>query len=245
MRRFCWIVLTGILIGRATLPVSPSVEGQSVVPFSRAGILVEFNATAEDVGVQVRLDGEPWESLLVFGPDGRHVLEIATERSLRSQGLTELFFESSEPSLDELSLEEFYQRFPEGDYLFSGESTEGDRMSAQAPLSHAIPEGPEILSPVSRNEEPPVVSPNMALLEWEPVRSALDGSPIEIAGYEVIVEQVEPLRVLSVVLDPSVTSFVVPPEFFVQRNAEHKFEVLAIAENGNQTITEGSFVTAP
>ncbi len=58
-------------------------------------------------------------------------------------------------------------------------------------------------------------------------------------------EQVEPLRVLSVVLDPSVTSLVVPPEFFVQRNTEHKFEVLAIAENGNQTITEGSFITAP
>jgi hypothetical protein len=234
-----------MLTGSITSATEAAVQNESIVPFSRAKILVEFNATAEDVGVQVLLDGEPWETLLVFDPSGRHVLEIATERSLMEQGLTELFFESSEPSLDDLPLEEFYARFPAGEYSFEGESVEGERMTGRASLSHLIPEAPEVLSPLSRDDSPPVVNPNMLIIEWEPVRNASDGSPIEVVGYEVIVEQVEPRRVLSMVLEASVTSLVVAPEFFVQRNAEHKFEVLAIAENGNQTITEGSFITAP
>ena len=68
---------------------------------------------------------------------------------------------------------------------------------------------------------------------------------ITIRGYQLIVEQVDPKRVFSVDLPALQTSLRVPPEFFVQRNTLHKFEVLAIESGGNQTITEGEFVTAP
>ena len=44
---------------------------------------------------------------------------------------------------------------------------------------------------------------------------------------------------------PPLMSVKIPREFFLQRNTLHKFEVLAIDASGNQTITQGSFVTQP
>jgi hypothetical protein len=76
-------------------------------PFSKTKMIIEFNSSANDIGVQVLLDGEPWQSVRVESPDGRRIMDIKTSQSLRQQGLTELFFESSEPSLDEVPLEEF------------------------------------------------------------------------------------------------------------------------------------------
>ena len=45
-------------------------------------------------------------------------------------------------------------------------------------------------------------------------------------------------------LKPPVTSLQVPPTF-LQPNTAYQAEVLAIAANGNRTITEGRFVTRP
>ena len=42
----------------------------------------------------------------------------------------------------------------------------------------------------------------------------------------------------------SSTSVSVPPEF-LEPDAEFKFEILAIEESGNQTITESTFFTLP
>ncbi len=248
MLRSEWVIAAAMVAGFATM-TPPFTEGAgqggSEVSFSRTKILIEFNATAEDVGVQVLLDGEPWENVAIFGPDDRKILDVVGQSSLRTQGLTELFFESSEPSLEEVSLDEFFERFPEGEYEFEGETVDGIALAGTAMLSHDIPSGPEILAPVSHTESPPVVNPLTMLIQWEPVTESIDGERVEIIAYEVIVEQVDPRRIFDIVLPASVTSLVVPPEFFVQRNTEHKFEVLAIEESGNQTITEGSFVTSP
>jgi len=49
-----------------------------------------------------------------------------------------------------------------------------------------------------------VVDPNDAAIEWEPVTTRFIGSgPIDIAGYQVIVEQVEPFRMLTINLPPT------------------------------------------
>lgn len=216
------------------------------IPFSKTKILIEFNASAEDVGIQVLLDGEPWKRLQVFNPAERKILDLVARRSLAQQGLTELFFESSEPSLAEVPLSEFLARFPRGKYEFEGETVEGIEIEGTAVLSHRIPAGPEIVSPVSPNDEPPLVDPNNLVIEWEPVTEAITGSQkLTITGYQVIVEQEEPLRVFSIDLPATATSVMVPPGFLVQPDTLHKFEVLAIEKSGNQTITEGEFVTPP
>ncbi len=221
-------------------------DGDDEILFSRTKIIIEFNASAEDVGIQVLLDGDPWKRLEVFNPRNRKILDVTATRSLAKQGLTEFFFESSEPSLADVPLSEFLARFPKGKYEFEGETTDGMEVEGTAVLSHRIPAGPEILSPVSPTDDPPVVDPNNLVIEWEPVTETITGSPnLKITGYQVIVEQVEPLRIFSIDLPGSATGVMVPPGFLVQRDTLHKFEVLAIEKSGNQTITEGEFVTLP
>jgi hypothetical protein len=234
------------MISTATLiAVAGIARGEDGLTFSKAQIYVEFNASAQDVGIQVLLDGEPWKRVRVLDPRERPLLDIVARRNVRTQGLTELFFESSEPSLDELPLPEFLARFPEGEYEFQGRTLSGAEIEGEATLSHLIPAGPEILSPVSPTDEPPVVDPANLTIEWVPVTESIDGEPVEIVEYQVIVEQEDPLRVFGIHVPASVTSLAIPPEFFLLPGTLHKFEVLAIERNRNQTITEGEFVTLP
>lgn len=214
------------------------------IPFSRVRMIIEFNASAQDVGVQVLLDGEPWKHVSIFSPREQRLLSITTTGSLRKQGLTELFFESSEPSLDDVPLAEFLARFPAGVYEFEGMTVNGVELEGQALFSHVIPAGPIIVSPAQSPTQPPVVDPQHLVIAWEPVTTSINGTGLQIVGYQVIVEQIEPRRVFSLDLPP-LTSVQIPAEFFLQANTLHKFEVLAIDASGNQTITEGSFVTAP
>jgi len=238
------LVTTGVVISLATRQ-GWTDDDEDEILFSKTKIIIEFNASAEDVGVQVLLDGDPWKKVAAFSPNGRRILDITAQRSLSKQGLTELFFESSEPSLADLPLKDFLARFPAGTYEFEGRTVEGDEVEGEATLTHVIPAGPVIISPASATDDPPVVDPNNLVISWEPVTETITGSEdIEIGGYQVIVEQVEPLRVFSINLPAESTSVRVPPEFFVERGTLHKFEVLAIEVGGNQTITEGEFVTA-
>jgi len=235
-----------VLSVAAVAPKSRAAGEENEIPLSKARIIIEYNSTDEDVGVQVLLDGEPWKNMKIFNPDGRKILDITGTGSLKKQGLTELFFESSEPSLAEVPLEEFLARFPQGVYDFEGTTTEGEQIEGEATFTHVIPAGPVIVSPVSLTDDPPVVDPNNFVIDWKPVTQTLNGSgAIQIVGYQVIVGQVEPLRELLIDLPASVTSLKVPPEFFLQANTEHVFEVLAIEAGRNQTITTGVFKTAP
>jgi hypothetical protein len=218
---------------------APRDRGEGV-EFDDARMIIEFNDTDQDVGIQMFIDGEPWRRLKVFDPDGGKLLDIKAKDSLRVQGLTELFFESSEPSLDEVPLEEFLERFPEGQYLFEGVTIDGEDIEGEATFTHAIPEGPVILSP----GEGSVQDPANTVVSWIPgVNPPGPGS--EIVAYQVIVTQeldVLPQRTFSVHVPASVTSVTVPAEF-MQSEADYEFEVLAIETGGNQTISASFFST--
>ncbi len=210
-------------------------DGVSQIPFADAKIIIELNATDQDVGIQVFLDGEAWKNVKIVSPGGRRILEVNGKGRLRKLGLTELFFESNEPSLDDLPLEEFLALFPEGEYTFLGSTVGGDKLVGAATLTHKIPDGPSIVSP----EEGTVVDPKNTVIRWNPVTSP---PGIEIVGYQVIVERENPLREFSVTLPATTTSVAVPPEF-LEPGTEYRFEVLAIEAGGNQTITQSSFST--
>lgn len=203
---------------------------QSQIPFEEVKIIIEVNATDGDAGLQIFFDAEDWREVEVFGPDGQTIFEVEGQSSLGEHGMTELFIESAEPSFEDLPLEEFLLRFPAGEYRFSGVTIEGDVLVGAATLTHAIPDGPVIVSP----EEDSVQDPNNTVVRWEPVA---DPPGSEIVGYQVIVEG------FSVELPATATSVTVPPEF-LEPGTEYSFEVLAIEESGNQTITESFFKTA-
>jgi hypothetical protein len=219
----------------AAKPNSTAESRAKPVPLDEATMIVEVNATAGDAGLQVFLDGEPWKWMRISGPDGssRRLLSVETNRRLRKQGLTELFTESSEPTFEELPLEEFKRRFPEGRYSFEGRTIEGQRLVGRAELSHDIPKGPEIISPA----EGATVERGEAVAAWGPG----DQPPsIDIAFYRAIVEREDPLRVFSVDLPASVTSVPIPSQF-LKADVEYLFELQAIEASGNITFSETHF----
>jgi len=208
------------------------------IRFSKAKILIELNETGNDAGIQMLLDGEGWEQVTVYGPDGgRKLIDIRARGSVAQIGLTELSFESEEPSLAELPLEDLLAMFPEGRYRIVGTTVEGRDLIGSAVLSHDIPAGPSLVAPV----EGAIVDPDALVIDWDPV---VEPAGIQIRGYQVIVELPQPLRTFSVDLPAAVTAVSVPAEF-LEPGTDYKFEILAVAKNGNQTITESTFATAP
>jgi hypothetical protein len=236
------------LVSGTTLAQGNNDNRTDVIRFADARMIIEFNATDEDVGIQVFLDGEPWQEVKIVSPDDSQIFEVSGQGTLKTLGLTELFSESNEPPLDELPLEEFRALFPKGEYKFIGTTVEGDQLVGTATFTHAIPAEPFIISP----EEDTVVDPNNTVIMWEPVTDAFTWSEtIEIGGYQVIVDREDPdpfrlfgTRSFVVDLPASATSVTVPPQF-LEPDTEYSFEVLAIDVSGNQTISESSFITAP
>ncbi len=229
------------LVG-AILSMQPALAGskpKEVIPFTDARIRIEVNATDGDSGLHVLLDAEGWKFVNIFDPCGKLVFHVAGGGSVRKTGLTELFFESAEPGFEELPLDQFLARFPKGDYCFVGETITGKKLRSKAQLTHALPEGPVLLLPA----EGAVLNPSNVVLSWAPVA---DPAGSRIVRYEVLVVEdgSVPKRVLSATVPAAVTSMVVPPTFLV-RNASYKWEILAIEQGGNQTLSEGTFLTNP
>lgn len=211
-----------------------AIQSAPAARLAESTMIVEVNATDGDAGLQVFLDGEPWRSMRVTGPDGRTILDVTTKERLDGYGLTELFSESSEPPFDVFPLEKFKQLFPAGRYSFVGRTIEGARLTGAARLSHAIPAGPRIVAPAdgSRVGRAGVVG------RWKP---GAQPAGIDIAAYRAIVTTEEPrLRVFSADLPASARHIEVPRAFLATRG-EYKLEVQAIERSGNQTLTEVSF----
>ena len=204
------------------------------VEFTDARLKVEINATDGDAGLQIFLDGEAWNTLELLDPQGNPLLDVDVTGRAEDYGLTELFSESSEPPFTEFPLDQFKELFPAGTYTFRGTTIDGAPMTGTATLTHEFPEGPEIFSPAADSKVPA----EQVVVEWAPVTTP---AGIDIAGYQVLVVQEEPvLRVFSADLPPAATKLSVPAEF-VQPRTEYKVEVLAIETGGNQTLTELTF----
>jgi len=205
------------------------------IEFKEARLIIEFNATAEDAGVQMFLDADDWKTIEIFAPNGNLIYQVDGRGKLRKLGMTELFFESVEPSLDDLPLQDFLALFPEGEYKFVGKTIEGDTLVAKVPFTHRIPDGPSINGPKKKD----VVDPQNTVISWDPV---VTPAGIDIVEYEVIVEGGNPERHFDVFVPGSVTSLTVSPEF-LEPDTKYIFEVLAIDVSRNQTISEGAFRT--
>jgi Fibronectin type III domain len=230
-----------LIVGLAAVVAVPAVylgiaagADSKPVEFADARLKVEINATDGDAGLQIFLDGEAWNRVELLDPDGNAVVDVDVTGRAENYGLTELFSESSEPPFVEFPLDQFKALFPEGTYTFRGTTIDGAPMAGTATLTHDFPDGPEILSPAAGSK----LHADEVVVQWAPVTTP---AGIDITGYQVLVEQEEPvLRVFSADLPPTATQLSVPTEF-VQPRTEYKVEVLAIESGGNQTLTELTF----
>jgi hypothetical protein len=203
--------------------------------FDIARIYIEYNASANDLGYHVTLDGVNWKTLKIVNPAGTTIFEVDGKGPYEDLGMTELFFEGAEPNLDEFPLANLLALFPEGKYKFIGETVGGTRLVSTATLTHAVPAEP------SASAE---VDDGTFTIHWDAVTGPPEGFPdrrINIVSYQVLVDG-GPGRVLDIKLPGTARSLTVPPELLTPRTT-YAFEVLAIDVSGNQTITEGSFTT--
>lgn len=215
------------------------------IPLKEAKLNIEHNATDQDTGFQGAVDSEGWKNLVFRGPGGV-VLTIDGQGKLGALGLTELFFETVEPANADVSIPDMLSNLPEGNYTIEGASIDSGQTLGTAWLTHTIPAGPLLLSPA---EGAAVPAGEDLAVSWGPVTSTLDGGPVNIIAYQLIIEKDIPPHPhmigkfgLSMYLPPSVTTLAIPREF-LEPGTAYKWEVLAIEESGNQTLSSGAFKT--
>lgn len=268
-KHFMLNTLLGVLalLLAATMPVSWAQE-----EFDETKVFIEMNATDGDAGLHALLDAEAWKEVRIDDPDGKKVFQEQAKGNLLEQGLTENFFESAEPlcvpdpedlEAEVVPLSEFLERFPSGDYVFTGKIHPGGKLKGTATLTYNIPAAPDI-SMFDGTED---VDPANAVITWaagmdlgekcqddDLVTEGIITDPalVDVVGWEVVVEPedeeaIDPFRVFSVQLPPGQTSVTVSPEYLnaFPAGTEFKFEVGAIEASDNQTFSEGSFCTQP
>lgn len=224
--------------------------------FEVAQIYLELNDTDGDLGFHGLIDGDPWKSLEIEGPDEQVLMNAWIRGRLRRQGLTEFFFESAEPSFDELPPGKFFRRFPEGTYEIEGVTLEGEEIEGEVELSHVLAAPPanimvngEPAAPDCDAELPVVGEP--VTLDWDAVTLShptlgTTGVPVAVQQYEVVGEieregETPDVLVFKVDLPPGVTAFEFPEDFTGMADGEIKFEIVTKLDNGNQTAAESCF----
>ena len=95
-----------------------------------------------------------------------------------------------------------------------------------------------------------VVSTDGMVIQWEDMTETVEGAPVAISGYEVIITKVEhddpygfSCPIYDVHLPPDRNSPAVPTEF-LEPGTLYELEILALEEGGDQTLTGGTFFTA-
>lgn len=234
--------------------------------FEEAHLFFELNNTDGDLGIHAKVDGDAWRRLKIKDLDGKVILDVRNKGRLRRQGLTEIFFESDEPTFDELPPAQFFRRFPEGPYVVRGRTTDGDPLKNRIRLTHKMPAPPDpTVNGRAKAEQcddeepgfditmvrPPVTIawPEVTLSHPDPDGGGAGVQPpvaVTIENYEVVVEVVTDVNgeefesVFSVILPPDLTAFTIPEEF-IALGETFKYEVLAREKSFNQTATESCF----
>jgi hypothetical protein len=247
-RMSLFMLLTVVLLGAGTA-WRAAAQSENPSRFSEAEIFFELNDTDGDLGIHGSIDGGPWLDLEIEGPGDRQLLNIFSRGLLRAQGMTQLFFESAEPSFDELDPADFFLRFPEGRYTIEGRAQEGGTIESTAVLSHVMANRPENIrlngAPAAESCDDPlpvVLAP--VTIDWNPVTQSHPEigkkGPIKISRYQLFVER-EGVN-LSLDLPPTVTEFQIPAGITALGKA-FKFEIIARTATGNNTAIESCFVT--
>jgi hypothetical protein len=262
--KFTVLSLAGLVLALAN--PTPGVWAEDdEIPFSEAHLFFELNNTDGDLGIHALIDGDAWKRLEIEDPSERKMLDVRVSGRLQQQGLTEIFFESAEPTFEELSPQRFFRRFKEGIYEIEGETLEGGELESEVLLTHVMPAPPEptvngMPMAMDCDGEPgdATITSAPVTIAWPAVTGShpdADGGgaavqppvPVKIHNYEVVVEVDLDLNngdeftsVMHVVLPPGVTELDIPDEFLAQGD-EFKYEVLAREESFNQTAVESCF----
>lgn len=237
--------------------------------FGELLVRIEVNATDGDVGFHALLDADAWRWLRLDDSEGNKVFNAKPFSGARTQGMTELFFESSEPVCvpdDEdpdarvQTLADFIALFPEGEYVAHARTLENEKLRDTTDFTYNIPAAPDI--DLTDEMTLPI---DDAVLMWElgdvlgedcHDQSLIDDGTIpdhagvEVVRWEIVVEPADDEGLEFVqkftAQVPGDQLFVTVPEDFLQSYFDQgittmKFEIGGMEESGNQTFSEGEF----
>lgn len=222
-----------------------------VEPIDAAKLIIENNAADGDIGIHGYLDHSGWRSLCVYAPDGGLVFLAEPGAALGDLGISSIFWESVEPEYEAWDFDALKAAFPEGDYEVRAIGLDGQAVSGRALFTTVVPEMPRMLAPPTAADDDTPAVPVLPYADlpvaWKPVTTSLDGRPVSLAGYQLIIvrEDAEDphgfsVPALSIHLRPEMTAFTVPRDFLTP-GAIYEIEVIAIEASGNQTIGGASF----
>ncbi len=228
---------------RAAGKIDCASRGETV-DISDARLYVEFNATDGDLGVHGGFDDHGWSELCVYAPSGEQILAVKPQAQLGDLTMASIFFESREPELSEFSFDKLVAKFPEGQYEVRASSYDGAILTGAATFSHNVPAEPFIISPLlAEDEETAVdalVSTTNLVVTWEDVTETVDGDPLALSGYELIITKVDhddphgfSRPVYDVHLPPDRNSLSVPTEF-LEADTVYELEILTLEESATR-----------
>ncbi len=252
------IFILAAAMSASTLAVASDDEDEE--PFEEARLFFELNDTDGDLGIHGKIDGDEWKRLEIEDPNERRMLKVNVSGRLKRQGLTELFFESAEPTFDELKPKKFFKRFPEGWYEIEGLTLDHEERESEVYLSHVIPAAPASVTingkPAAADcdaeDLPTVIAP--VTLAWNPVTNAHEelgrdlGSVLADHGmsviyYEVVVEIYESDFKSTAMVPDYVNSFELPTGItdliHETEDGEFKYEILVRIDNGQAVDDDG------
>lgn len=244
------LIRTTLLLSLAILGLAAGGATAAPLQLSEAELFFELNDTDHDLGFHASIDGGPYTRLEIDDPTDRTILTLVAQGRLATQGLTQFFMESAEPPFDQLPPEDFFKRFPEGEYDI--EVIRGNKkFETTVELSHVMAapaSGIEINGLDAAEDCDAVPLPSVSepvTIDWEPVTESHpdvgdpgDGS-VEIDRYQFFVEQGDVK--FAVDLPPTVTEFVVPTEI-TKAGGTFKFEIIARTSDLNNTAIENCFI---
>lgn len=254
------ILVCSLLVATVAWGVERDEDGEEEEEeFDVAELFFELNDTDGDLGIHALIDGEAWRKMRIRPDDGKRLLDVKVRGSLARQGLTEIFFESAEPTFDELAPEAFFARFPAGEYEVQGVTLDYRLLESDTELTHVIPAPPGNvtingldLAPDEEGEceedELPEIS-NPVVIEWDAVTTShpelgVSGAELEVLRYRMVAEfedEDENVFVTNVDMahdDATARYRVTLPAEFLVDGTEGKFEILVREQSFNQTAVE-------
>ncbi|MDH4125560.1 MAG: hypothetical protein OEW64_11075 [Gammaproteobacteria bacterium] len=237
--------------------------------FGECKVLVEINATDGDIGFHFLMDGDNLIHASLYNPQHRRIFSYVVRRELREQFLTETFAESAEPLCfdplsdddeenddeDFVTLEEFLDRWSEGEYHFFGIGEDWQVSHGASTLSFKLPAAPTELDWETEEQDGDVEGE----ISWEAgddLGECSDGmeqlpmAPAEVAvrTWEVVfepdVEDDDPVKGMKYTVripgDSAELEVEVPDDYLetLPENTPAKVEVGAIGFDDNATFTE-------
>lgn len=237
--------------------------------FGECKVLVEINSTDGDIGFHFLMDGDNLIHASLYNPDHRRIFSYVVRRELREQFLTETFAESAEPLCfdplsdddeenddeDFVTLEEFLNRWSEGDYHFFGIGEGWELSHGVSTLSFNLPAAPTELE-WETEEDDGDIEGEISWKAGDDLGECSDGmdllpvAPEDVAvrAWEVVfepdVEDDHPADGMKYVVripgDSEELEVEVPDDYLetLPENTPAKVEVGAIGFDDNATFTE-------